>query len=82
MTVWTWGWILWGLWFALEEGLALVKGGTPATLSGHIWKWFGIAGPGNPGQPAAPTGWTQLRRFALLAALTWLVVHFLTGGMF
>ena len=32
---WTLGWIAWIAWFAVEEGAALVRGGTPATLSGH-----------------------------------------------
>jgi hypothetical protein len=82
VTGYTIGWLAWIAWFLVEEGLALFKGGTKATLSGHVWQWFGI-NAGNGGAPATgETGWTQLRRFGLAAFLAWLSLHFLTGGAF
>ena len=82
MDGWTIGWLAWIAWFLIEEGAALFKGGTKATLSGHVWAWFEI----NSGSGGAPTtnetGLTQLRRFGLVAFLAWLCLHFLTGGAF
>jgi hypothetical protein len=72
---WTIGWLAWLGWFGIEEGLALWRGGTPATLSGHVWKWFAVGGGTNP------TAWTRIRRVGLLAFLAWLTVHFMTGGV-
>jgi hypothetical protein len=71
MDLYTESWIFWGLMFAVIEGAALLnkKGGD--TLSEHIWVWFSIKHKGR--------GW-RLRRFALLAGLAWLILHFLTGG--
>lgn len=74
--MWTIGWLVWLLWFVVEEALALRPGHRGATLSEHVWKWFAITGS------KAPAPWTRLRRFALLAFLAWLVLHFLTGGVF
>lgn len=76
MDGWTIGWLVWLGWFAVEEGLALWRGGTPATLSGHVWRWFAVGGNSDP------TGWQRARRFALLAFLAWLAVHLTTGGVF
>ena len=82
MSGYTIGWLAWLAWFLVEEGVALVKGGTGDTLSGHVWAWFGInRGDGGPPSPN-PTGWLRLRRFGLLAFLAWLCLHFLTGGAF
>lgn len=64
-------WIIWGLMFAVIEGAALFNKRKGDTLSEHVWKWGGIRGK--------PRGYKQ-RRFALLTFLTWLMVHFLTGG--
>lgn len=76
MSPWTIGWLGWIAWFALEEGLALWRGGWSATLSGHLCDWFAINGHPNP------TGQERLRRFGLVAGLAWLAAHLLTGGMF
>ncbi|MGC0374743.1 hypothetical protein [Streptomyces sp. SAI-229] len=46
------------------------------THSGHVRRWFGPARP-TVGQPS---GRVRLRRFSLLAYMTWLTAHFLTGG--
>jgi hypothetical protein len=75
VSAWTAGWIGWVLWFAVEEGLALRKG-TYATLSGHIWKWFGMNGADTP----SPI--TRARRFTLVAGLAWLCAHLLSHGYF
>ena len=66
-------WILWILMFAVIEGFALKDKAEGDTLSEHVWKWFSIKKKGK--------GW-RARRFALLAFLAWLVLHFLTGGVF
>jgi hypothetical protein len=82
MDAYTLGWLAWLAWFAVEEGFALFKGGTKDTLSGHVWRWFGI-NSGDGGTPTpAPHGWTRARRLALAGFLAWLALHFLTGGAF
>jgi hypothetical protein len=82
MNLYTVGWLAWIAWFLAEEGVALFKGGTKDTLSGHVWAWFGI-NKGNGGPPSTnPAGWVRARRFALAAFLAWLSLHFLTGGAF
>jgi hypothetical protein len=84
MSLYTIGWLAWIGWFLLEEGLALFGHGRGNTLSEHVWRWFGIPETGHD-QPAVHqpiTGWVRARRFALLAFLAWLALHFLTGGRF
>lgn len=81
MTAWTWAWIGWGVYFAVVEGMALFNSTPGDTLSEHVWSWLGYAATG-VGPLRQPSGWTRLRRFMLLAFLAWLVVHFLTGGVF
>lgn len=66
-------WIAWIALFLLIEGVALVNKKPDDTLSEHVWRWFSIANKGP---------WWRLRRFALAAFLAWLVLHFLSGGMF
>lgn len=78
MTLWSWGWVGWLLWFFIEEGLALYEAGWEATLSGHVWRVFAIKDSlGN--LYGRTTAW-RLRRIALLGIMAWLTVHFLTGG--
>jgi hypothetical protein len=77
MTVWTWLWVGWGAYFAVVEGMALANSTAGDTLSEHVWAFLGYSGG-----VKYPTGWTRLRRFLVLAFLAWLVVHFLTGGLF
>lgn len=78
MSIWTLGWIGWGLWFAIEEGWALKTVGTRGTLSYLVWTLGGTRGGPKPGPGPA----LRARRFALLAFLAWLSAHFLTGGRF
>ena len=68
---WEIGWLMFGGLFLAIEGAALFQKEGTATLSYHVWKWAGIKDK--------PRGYKQ-RRLALLAFLTWLVTHFLTGG--
>lgn len=77
MTVWTWAWLGWGLYFGIVEGWALVTSKPQGTLSAHVWAFLGYSGG-----VRQPTAWTRLRRFLVLAFLAWLVVHLLTGGLF
>jgi hypothetical protein len=62
------------------EGKALFNKTEGDTLSEHVWKWFGTARTAE--KQGQPTGWVRLRRFVLLAFMTWLSAHFLTGGKF
>lgn len=71
--VYTTGWILWILWFVIEEGWAFATKNMAGTLSDHVWYWFSINGH-DP--------FWRLRRFMLLSFLAWLCAHFLTGGKF
>jgi hypothetical protein len=76
VSAYTAGWLAWIAWFAIEETVAIFRGGANTTLSAHIWKWFAIDGQ------TSPTALTRIRRFTLLAALAWLATHLLTGGAF
>lgn len=77
MTVWTWAWLGWAAYFGIVEGMALTNSRDGDSLSEHVWWWLGYSEG-----VRQPTGWTRLRRFLLLAGLTWLAVHLLTGGIF
>ncbi|WMI34524.1 hypothetical protein SEA_DEXERS_3 [Streptomyces phage Dexers] len=76
MSGWTWAWIAWITAFLVIEGKALFNKEKGDTLSEHVWKWFHT----EQGKKWSKT--TRLRRFALLAFMAWLSVHFLTGGLF
>lgn len=80
LDAWWLAWVMWFLYFAAVEGMALFNARAGDTLSEHVWAWFGTAT--HPGGMRAPSGWTRLRRFVLLAFMAWLSVHFLTGGLF
>ncbi|MFF7252437.1 hypothetical protein [Streptomyces microflavus] len=80
MTTWSWLWVGWLAAFLVIEGKALFNKTSGDTLSEHVWKWFSTARTGE--HQGQPTGWVRLRRFALLAFMAWLSVHFLTGGLF
>ena len=73
MTVYDIVWLIWIAAFLVVEGLALRTKVPGATLSAHVWRWFSIKSPGRQ--------W-RLRRLALLAFMSWLFAHFLTGGKF
>lgn len=75
MDIFTILWLVWLLFFAIVEGVALVNKVQGDTLSEHVWKWFDINGK-------HPVGWDRLRKFTLIAFMAWLTLHFLTGGMF
>ena len=76
MDAFTVGWLVWIVAFLALEGVALAKG-HGATLSEHVWMWFGIGA-----RPEAPDAWTRGRRIFLLGFMAWLTVHVLTGGSF
>ena len=73
MSKFTIGWLLWGLWFAIEEGLALVSRKTPNTLTGHIQHWFSVK--------EYESFW-MLRRLFLLVFLGWLLAHLMGAKVF
>ncbi|ADE43486.1 gp19 [Streptomyces phage phiSASD1] len=74
MSSWTLSWVVWLAAFVVIEGLALLRKRPDDTLSEHVWRWFAVA------RATQPDGRTRLRRFMLLAGMSWLSVHFLTGG--
>lgn len=73
-------WIAWLGAFAIIEGVALTNKQDGDTLSEHVWKWTGIGDISKP-RPTMTAG-IRARRFALLAFMAWLTLHFLTGGFF
>lgn len=68
MDGWGVAWLAWLVAFVLLEAAALVTGRTGPTLSEHVWSWFRVR-----------RGWGQVSvaipRVALLAFLTWLLLH-------
>jgi hypothetical protein len=60
------GWVLWLVWFAVLEGLALYDPDPGDTLSEHVWYCA-----------QQPVVWWTMAGF-----LCWLVIHFLGGGRF
>lgn len=78
MSTWTIGWLLWGAWFAVEEGWALRTVGTRGTLSYLVWTLGGTRG----GPKRGPGPLLRVRRILLAAVMAWLCLHFLTGGAF
>lgn len=75
---WTWLWFGWGVYFLVVEGLALFNRTGGDTLSEHVWAWLGY----RERRVGPPTGTERLRRYLTLGFLAWLVVHFMTGGIF
>jgi len=71
-----WYWALWLLLgFGLVEAAALLRKGEGDTLSEKVREWFATN--------RKPSGPAQMgRRVALVVALAWLVVHWLTNGSF
>lgn len=78
MNWFTVGWILWLVWFVVEEGLAFATHGAYSTLSAHVWDWFSTKR--NSNVSVNQSGWTRARHAALVMFLAWLSVHFVTGG--
>ena len=79
MSAYTLAWLAWLAYFLVVEGIALFNSKPGDTLSEHVWAWFGTEWQKGH-SPRERSGWTQLRRFALLAFMVWLSAHFLTGG--
>jgi len=83
MSGWTWAWIAWLAAFVVIEGKALLNKAEGDTLSEHVWKWFATSKKAHAKEGTdQPKGSVRIRRFALLALMAWLSVHFLTGGRF
>jgi hypothetical protein len=77
-SIWTIGWFVWILYFAVLEGVALFRSKPGDTLSEHVWVWFGTQ-KADLSRPV--TGWTRIRRVILGGFMLWLSIHFLTGGI-
>lgn len=75
MSSYTVAWLLWIAAFLVIEGAAILDRRRGDTLSEHVWKWFAVRVAAGKTAKAR-----NFRRFALLAFLAWLVIHFLTGG--
>jgi hypothetical protein len=73
MSVWLVGWILWGAWFAIEEGLAVRAG--RGTLTAQLLRLFAVTA-------SVATPLVRVRRTLLLLGLAWLAAHLVTGGRF
>lgn len=91
MSGYTIAWLGWIAYFVVVEGMALFNSKPGDTLSEHVWAWFGTQR--KPARKPSETdaqyaeriarprsGWTQARRFVLVAFMAWLGTHFLTGG--
>lgn len=73
--IWTILWLLWGVFFGVVEGAALVaqrRGNWGGTLSEHVWKWAAVKGYRWPHL-------IHLRRVAMLLFMAELTVHFASG---
>lgn len=81
MTIWSWGWLAWVLWFGIEETLAIYKSGWQATLSAHVWLVFAIKDWNGNDLHGRTPAW-RIRRVLLIALMGWLCLHFLSGGAF
>lgn len=69
-------WVLWGLAFAVVEGVALVNSKHGDTLSEHVWAWLGV---GSNANPVKTPKWTlRVSRTILVSFLVWLLLHFTT----
>jgi hypothetical protein len=73
MLEYTGAWIICIVMFFAIEGPALINKRYGDTLSEHIWKWFSVK---------EKSGQWRLRRFCLIAILSWLSAHLLSGGQF
>jgi hypothetical protein len=75
-------WAAWAGAFVVIEGIALYRKQPGDTLSEQVWRIFGTRRDVEyTPKGKQPTGLLRLRRFALLAFLAWLSIHFLTGGL-
>ena len=77
MSLFTAGWILWGLLFAVLE-VAALRQSWVARRTG-LWWLFGINTAGRGVKRDVSLG-AKLRRVAGLVFAAWLVVHIFTGG--
>lgn len=77
MSIWTIGWIVWGILaggFFVAWEIAAIRSNQPdAHLSGHLWRWLGFKGN---------TRWDQARRIMALLFLTWFLAHIISKGYF
>ena len=67
----TYAWCVWLVYFIAVETAAVIRKAPNDTLSEHVWAWFSIKNK--------KSGW-RWRRIALLGFMSWLTMHFLTGG--
>lgn len=66
-------WLIFGLFFFVVEGAAIITKTPGATLTAHIVKWAALRDK--------PKGWL-VRRGALAVFFGWLVVHFVSRTNF
>jgi hypothetical protein len=72
MSAWTYGWILWILWFCTQEGVALVNPEPDDTLSEHVWRWLRVG-------DKRSTPITVAGRVVLGLGIVWLLGHLTMG---
>lgn len=80
MNSFTWLWVVWGLAFAVIEGVALFNSRKGDTLSEHVWAFLGVR-RGPVGARVTPKWTLRLARFGVVSGLVWLVVHLTTNWM-
>lgn len=72
MDPYTIGWLAWGAFFCVLEGIAVATKNWDGTLSNHIRRWIG--------ESSDKQSWSSyLRRGALLIFMGWLSGHFVFG---
>jgi hypothetical protein len=67
MTRWGWIWLLWIVYFALAEGVAVLNSRPRDTFSAHLWAWMGA-------------GWSW-QRCVVLVFIGWLAFHLVVEGL-
>jgi len=75
MSGWLIYWLLWGLMFAVGEGIALKRTEKGDTLSEQIWAWLKVT----PGKTPASSALFRFPSAVVGATLIWLFFHFLFG---
>jgi len=68
----TYGWIVWVVFFIVWEGMAVFNNIPGDTLSEHVWK---LIGTGDEERTTMMWIW----RAGLLVLLAWLIPHMMTG---
>jgi hypothetical protein len=74
-------WLIWGLWFVIWEGRALINKSTGDTLSENVWNWLRGKRQRVNNFPDPPIKWNHntWRTWFLFMFLIWLAFHLSFG---